>query len=820
MKKILPLPAKRLRATLDPCTVPYASSCEIPWRSNNGIAHSHPQPRALKALELAMNINDKGYNIYLSGSINLGRKLLLKDYLAPKAKKQPTPPDLIYVSNFEDHDSPILISLPAGQGKKIKATLSKTLARIRKELPARFEQEAFVQRRARLLEKFQLDRQKLFKQMDAVAEGQGFNLDMDDHGSLTLYPLIEGKRLSEDDFDKLDADLRDGLKIKGDRLLQVMTGLMRKLSRTEEIFTEGERDLEREVITAVLDKFLTPVAEQFDKQCNCQDLRKYFESLRKNILENQENLLPRDMIMAQETNTGAMSGAMPNDMLAGMHPASVEQPIPYEINLFVDNSNTRGAPIIIDDHPVLTNLMGCIEREAEMGALVTDFTLIKAGSIHRANGGFLILRAEDILQHPLAWEGLLRALSSQKARMEDAGEGTETTKTKGLTPQPLDLHLKVIIIGTEEIYETLLLHDDRFAKLFKIKAHLTETTPRNAAGVKLYLARMRRIINESALLPFTREALAELIDFGSGICEDQKKLSLKFALVREVLIEASALASINGKDEVDGTTLKEALKARFYRANLYEEHFLEEYDRELIKVPTSGKAVGQVNGLAVSWYGDFEFGLPHQISCTVGVGHGGIIDLEREAQLSGPIHTKAIMILKSYLVSMFARTKPLVLTGSLCFEQNYAGVEGDSASGAELAALLSALSNVPVSQSLAFTGAVSQSGTIMAVGSVTRKIEGFYEVCKRRGLSPGQGVIIPHDNIDHLMLKEEVIHAVEQGKFNIYPVRHISEALPLLTGLSAGVLRKDGSFTPNSIYYLVDKRLNELCRLAKRHEKH
>ena len=815
MKKIPALPFSRLRTTLSPDKIPYANSTEIPLRTQNGLAHSHPQPRALKALELALNIDDKGYNIYLAGSVNLGRKLLLKDFLTPRAKKQPTPPDVIYVANFEDHDSPILIELPAGQGKKLKAQLSKTFTRIRKEIPGRFEHDAFIQNRNILIDKFQEERKKLFKQMDRVAEEQGFNLDMDERGGLTLYPLIEGKRLSEEEFEKLDADLRDSLKIKGDQLLQDMSRLMRKLSRTEEAFSDGERKLEREVINLVLNLFLTPVAEQFKKSCSSPELDKYFEDLRRSIIENQDSFLPKDVIIP---NDPPLSGT---PVFAGDPPPQAYSPditVPYEVNLFVDNSKTRGAPIIFEDHPIFTNLMGCIEREAEMGALVTDFTLIKAGAIHRANRGFLIMRAEDILQHPAAWESMLRALSSQFARIEEGSEGGDSTKTKGLTPESMPLDLKVVLIGTEEIYESLLLADDRFAKLFKIKAHLTETTSRNAAGFRLYLARMARIISESKLLPFTREALAEIITFGSHICEDQKKLSLKFALVRELMIEASALASMNGKNEVDDKIIMEAHDARIFRANLFEEHFLEEYDRELIKVPTSGKAVGLVNGLAVTWFGDFEFGLPHQISCTVGVGHGGIIDLEREAELSGPIHTKAIMILKSYLVSMFARNKPLVLTGSLCFEQNYAGVEGDSASAAELAALLSALADVPINLSLACTGAVSQTGNIMAVGSVTRKIEGFYEVCKRRGLSEGQGVIIPKDNIDHLMLKSEVVKSVEAGEFHIYPVWHISEVLALLTGISTGTRRKDGSFTPGSRFHKVDRRLDQLGRLARKHE--
>ncbi len=806
MKKPLPLSPDKLRSILPPERVAYASSQDIPKRNGNSLL---PQGRAREALELAMHIKDSGYNIYLSGESNLGRSRLIKDYLRQRARKMATPPDLIYVHNFENADEPRLITLPAGQGRKLKAALAKALNRIRKELPGRFEHAPYIQRQARLMEAFQGKRQKVFREMDLVAVGQGFNLDMDDQGSLTLYPLVEGKRLSEEEFEKLDSGIRDDLKLKGDRLLQVMAGLMRQLTKAEVELSESERSLEREVIEGALNKILTPLVETFDKACRSEDLSGYFVDLRKDLLENPEHFMPREH----------MNPAAPADSRGGLLEQSPllpalpeETPSAYEINVFVDNSGLKGAPIVMDDHPVPHNLLGCIEREAEMGALITDFTLIKAGSLHKANGGFLIIRVEELLQHPTAWEGLMRALRAGIARIEDTSE--EGVKTKGLAPEPLRIDLKLILIGTEDIYETLLLADDRFGKLFKIKAHLTESMPRNAAGIKTYLGRMREIIAEGGLLPFSRDALAGMVDYGSYLCEDQKKLSLKYPLLREIMIEASAVADMAGKAEVDAAALKQARRARTYRANLYEEHFMEEYDRGLIKVPTTGRAVGRVNGLSVTWYGDFEFGLPHQISCTVGVGHDGIIDLEREAKLAGPIHTKAMMILKSYLVSMFAHNKPLILTGSLYFEQSYAGVEGDSASGAELTALLSALANVPVSLSLAFTGAVSQTGQIMAVGGVTRKIEGFFEVCRRQGLTKGQGVLIPTDNIDHLMLNDEVTAAVEAGQFNIYPVAHIAEALELLTGLPAGRQHKDGSFTPGSLYQLVDKRLANLGRIA------
>ena len=372
-----------------------------------------------------------------------------------------------------------------------------------------------------------------------------------------------------------------------------------------------------------------------------------------------------------------------------------------------------------------------------------------------------------------------------------------------------------MLIGTEDLYEALVLNEDRFAKLFRIKAQMAERMDRNAAGVRFYLSVIARIAEESGLRPFDRTALAWLVDLGSHLCEDQRRLSLKFPLLREQMIEGDALAGMEGAEVVTGDIMERSYAARTYRANLVEEIFMEEYDREMIKVCTSGSAIGQVNGLSVTGYGDFEFGLPHRISCTVGVGHEGIIDLEREAELGGPIHTKAMLILKSYLVDQFARNKPLVMTGSLCFEQNYGGIEGDSASGAELAALLSALSGVPLKLSLAITGAVSQSGQIMAVGGVSRKIEGFFGICSRRGLTGEQGVIVPRDNVDHLMLSPRIREAVDTGKFGIYPVEHITEALELLTGIPAGKPLKNGGFTRDSLYDLVDRRLQEFGHSAE-----
>ena len=799
------LPPEKLHANWPQERIPWEDSDKIPRAGRRKPA----QPRVLQALELGLRIHNHGYNIYFSGEADLGRTYMLQKYLEPRAKKEATPPDLLYVNNFDDADQAMLLKVPAGQGKLIKQSLARAILQVRKELPTRFEATSFVRKRGELLNGFHDVKSKLMNQMESAAEEQGFNLDMDENGSLTLYPVVDGKRLSNEEYDRMNSDLRNNFKRKSDSLLKTMPDMVRKLARSEKDFRNQEKSLEREVVESVLDRHLSPVAE---KACRAaanngcaeedqQNLQNFFERMRADMLDNA------DFFIGREVQGLALDQVMPQ--------SGEQDPFRYDVNLFVDNSRTKGAPIITENHPSFSNLLGCVEREAEMGALVTDFTLIKAGSLHRANGGYLILHVEDILHQPGSWEGLVRALRSGQALVEEGPDGQEGVRTKGIEPQPLDLNLKVLLVGEEDLRETLLLHDERFSKLFKIKAQMTSTTERTTSGVLSWLHNLAPIIDEAGLLPFDRAALARLVDFGSWLCEDQRKLSLKFPLVREVMIEASAMADMEGSSPVTRDIVNKALEGRMYRANLVEELFMEEYDRDLIKISTSGESIGLINALAVGWNGEFEFGLPHQISCTVGVGHGGIVDLEREAELGGPIHTKAMMILKSYLVDQFAHNKPLVLTGSLCFEQSYHGVEGDSASGAELAALLSAISGVPLRQSLAFTGAVNQSGQIMAIGGATCKIEGFFSLCARRGLTGKQGIILPRDNIDQLMLGDKVRDAVAQGKFHIYPVGDIGQALELLTGLPTGKRHKDGTFPSGSLYYMVDSRLREFVWLAE-----
>jgi predicted ATP-dependent protease len=786
------LDASKLRAFMDPVRIPYKDSSEIPDRN----VYSRFQPRAIQALSLALEIRGNEHNIYVSGEPNMGRTYFVKSFLKPAAAKADAPCDWIYLYNFEDSDKPIVVSLPAGQGRKLKLAQHKAMTLIRHEIPARLEKDVFQKKHERLVKKYNTKRESLFSKMDESAEKENFSLNLDDDGVLTLSPIVNDEVVTDKDFDKLKPALRKELKAKGEELLAGVSSILRQINQNEMDMRDSETDLHRETATAVMVDCFTKVSDKFK---SIEMLAEYFEALNNEVVENVDQFMPRDT---------AMAGLLPEGL-----PGGEDFFTRFEINLFVDNGKTKGAPVMVEDHPTAFNLLGSIEREAEMGALYTDFTLIKAGSLHKANGGFLILNMEDLLSNPNSWEGLLRALRSGKSRIEDPVD-PEQVRARTIQPAPIALDIKIVLTGTDEHYEMLLYSDDRFAKYFKLKAHLQHAATRNAGNIKNYLHVIGQTAREIGVLPFTREAMAGLVDFSSRLVEDQKRLSLYISLVRERMIEASALARMAGKKKVDLAVLNDAVAAKDYRVNLYEEEFMSDYDRQVIKVATEGSAVGRANGLSVTLFGEYEFGLPHQISCTAGVGHGGILDLEREAQMGGPIHTKGMMIIKSYLVRLFAQDKPIVLTGSLCFEQSYAGIEGDSASGAELASLLSALSGAPINLSYAFTGAVSQTGAVMAVGGVNRKIEGFFEVCRRRKLTGKQGVILPADNVVNLMLKDEVVQAVEEGKFHIFPVKTIEEAMFILTGMHAGKRGKDGQHPTGSLYRLVDNRLVELARLA------
>ncbi|MBU4526207.1 MAG: AAA family ATPase [Desulfomicrobium sp.] len=797
MKNIPELKARQLNIEPDPRKI--LRSNDIRDNANSVCLF---QPRARKALELGLSIPGMEYNVYVAGEPGLGRTYLVENFLLPRAVAGTTPPDLVYLNNFDNPDKPILVSLPPGQGKLLKNDLQRIVKRLRRDLPRHFEQASYLRLQNKLFTKLALVRDDLMDRMDEAAQKKGFSLNIDDAGAVSLTPLVDGKVLTSEEFERLGSSQKKVLKDQSSAVLNAIADLSRLVNKSEQEFRAKEVQLAQEHAASLVDRLLAPILKKFAEN---KVLKKYFDSFKEDILENLPHYQGRT---EREPRTGG-----PDQQGEGLSDAFFQR---YDVNLFVDNSEVIGAPVVKEINPGFFNLLGCMERETEWGTYYTDFSLIKAGAVHRANGGFLILRVDDLLSHPTAWEGLLRCLRTKQSSLDDPTDHYDLLRTRTISPDPIPLSLKVLLIGDDETYELLYMHDERFRKIFKLKAHIQDTVERTPEAITGYAQALDRAGREAGLRGFTKDAYAELVNYSTRMAEDRERLSLHFSHLREIMIESNALAISQDKRTIDASIVKQALAEREYRTNLYQEEFLREYDRRSIKVRTQGKEVGVANGLSVTQVGDYVMGLPHQISCTVGVGHGGIMDLEREAELGGPIHTKGMMILKSYFVNLFARNKPLVLTGSLCFEQSYAQVDGDSASGAELAALLSALSNVPIRLDLAFTGAISQSGAIMAVGGVTHKVEGFFEVCRRRGLTGKQGVLLPRDNIVHLVLRDNVLQAIKDGQFHIHPVSTIEEAMESLTGKRAGERLKDGRFSQNSIYAAVDERLTELAVLAEK----
>ena len=516
MVKTTPLAWQKLRARLDPDKVPYGDSTEINQNSKSANRLLF-QPRALEALRLGLHIKDKGYNIYLAGEPNMGRSFMVQDFLAPLASKASAPPDLIYVNNFDDEDKPKLLALPSGTGKKLKTDLSQVIATIRKELPIRFENEAYQKKRTAIMEKFQTVREKLVDEMENEAAGQGFNLDVDEQGGMTLYPLVEGKLLSEDEFEKLDPKVRKRLKADSDKLMAAMQDLVRNLTREEKGLQENEQTLDLEILEEVLAEYFDPLVKRFTDSIKKKEFTAYLQDMRKDILDNLDQFAPKDPPPPSLLPESPLTQHLGDSFY-----------IRYEVNVFVDNSELKGAPIIIEDHPTPFNLLGCIERESEMGALITDFTLIKSGSLHRANGG---LSAAARGRHDAAYPCLGRSAAHPAfgawPKSDDTDDGHEQSRSRTIEPQPVPVNVKIILVGTDEVFELLHAHDDRFPKLFKIKAHMQETTTRTMANTRGYFLYLSRIIEEAGLVPFSQSALAGLVDFSSRLAGDQKKLSLK-----------------------------------------------------------------------------------------------------------------------------------------------------------------------------------------------------------------------------------------------------------------------------------------------------
>jgi lon-related putative ATP-dependent protease len=752
------------------------------------------QDRAVRALEFGLGLKDLEYNIFVAGPPRAGKTETIKAFVSELAAKEPPPPDCIYVHNFKDPERPRALCLPAGRGRALKADMEELISTLKVQIPEVFESEDYTNRRETLVHSFTQERNAILQELDARATQEGFVLNISPTG-LMIFPGKEGKPLSEEELKALSDEEREALRRKSSALHAEMNDAIRRIRKMEKEFQEKEKKLDQDVALYVVGHL---IEELVDKHRDQPQLTEYFREVQADILKNIDDLKRRP------------SAPSP-------FPFPVPEPTftQYQVNVFVDHSESKGAPVVLELNPTYPNLFGAVDRRVQFGALVTDFTLIRAGALHRANGGYLILEALDLLRWYFSYEALKRCLKDGQIKIEDPAEMFGLFTTRTLQPQPIPLNLKVILIGDPHVYQILYIYDEDFTKYFKIKAHFDWQMRKTPDHLRQFCALVSDYCREQKLMPVHKTGMARLIEYAQELAGHQQKLTLQLKEVLDTLKEAYYWARNNTHEVIFGSDVDKAIEEKTYRADLPEEKMQEFIDDGMLFIETQGQVVGQMNGLSIYALGDHAFGRPSRITATIALGREGVVAIDRESQLSGNIHTKGVMILAGYLKSRFAQDKPLTLSASLTFEQSYGLVEGDSASAAELAALLSALAEVPLAQNIAMTGSVSQRGEAQPIGGVNWKIEGFYKVCKARGLDGTQGVIIPKANVQDLMLKKEVVEAVKAGKFHVWAVGHVDEALELLTGKPAGGRLPDGTWEPGTVNALVDQKLRQLMELAR-----
>ncbi len=754
------------------------------------------QDRALSALKFGLNISKKGFNIFVSGLAGTGRTTAIKSYLDIMAAKKEPPADWCYVHSFKDPYCPNALKLPSGMGVELRKDMQHTVVSAQRNLAEALSSKEHTGRRAEISDAFNKKREAAFSTISKKAAKKGLLLQVTQAGFM-LLPASKGKAMSEEEYQQLSAEDKEELRKRRDELTR---NLKEQVARVKAAESTLQQELE-EIDSQVADEAISPLFDKMrEKYGAIPELTDYLTEVEKDIVENFEQFKPE-----QKNNNNT-------DPMAALQVMAKRQSFrKYEVNVLVDNSEIEGAPVILEMNPTFSNLFGRIEKESQLGALYTDFTLIKGGSLHQANGGFLVLRIEDAITNYQCWEGLKRTIREGKLVIEDISERLGFAATKSLKPEPIPLDVKVVIIGEPMFYYMLWRADPEFKELFKVKADFDSRMDKTKQNLKNYAAVICRVCREENLRHLKSEALAKIIEHSSRLAGDQSKLSALFADIADIIREANFWAKEGRSSLITAKHVEKAIEQRVYRSNLIQERINEMITEGTIMIDSKGEKVGQVNGLEVLNMGDFAFGKPARITASVSLGREGLIDIEREAKLGGRLHTKGVMILNGHMAEKYARDIPLSLSARLVFEQSYGEVDGDSASSTELYALLSRLAEAPLKQYIAVTGSVNQKGEVQAIGGINQKIEGYFEVCRAKGLTGKQGVLVPASNVKNLMLKESVVEAVAAGRFHIYPVSTIDEGIEVLTGMKAGKLRASGRFEPKSINDRVQKRLTALA---------
>ena len=770
-----------LRRRLDPDLLGFRTTAEV-----EPLVGTIGQPRALDAIEAGLEMATEGFNLFLAGPAGSGRRTTVLDYLADAATKRPAPDDWVYVHNFRSPDRPEAIRLPAGRGAELARALDEFLDAARREIRRAFESEDYERRQRETMTEIAERRQALDRDLKQFADERGYALKPTVTGVVTM-PLLDGEPLTVETFETLPAEQRAAIEQAGKQIEERTAGYAHQVHQLEKEASELLRRLERDVALFATGPLFRDIEERFRDE---PDVLAHLADVRRELLDNLADF--RD---------GEGQG-LPFALTGGRDPTSR-----FRVNVFVDNDPAGGAPVVVEPNPTYYNLLGRLEYRAAFGAMVTDFHEIKAGALHRANGGFLVLDALEVLRHPFSWDALKRALQGREVRVENLGEEFSAVPSASLRPAPVPLDVKVVMIGPPLVYHLLYQLDGDFRALFKVKADFSPELAWTAEHHRNYAGFISRWVRDNGLRHFDRAAVARTIEYGARLREDREKLSARLIEISDVVSEASFWAGRLGHEVVEAGDVELAIRKKEYRSNLLEERLQELVEQGTIVIEIDGARVGRVNGLSILDLGDYAFGRPVRVSARTALGRRGVESIEREIKLSGPIHSKGVKILTGYLAATYARELPLALSASVTFEQSYDEVEGDSASSTELYALLSALSDLPLEQGIAVTGSVDQHGYVQAVGGVTRKVEGFYATCKAKGLTGRQGVIVPEANVRNLMLDDEVVTAARKGQFHVWAVRTIDEGIELLTGRPAGEPDAEGAYPAGTVHALVRERL-------------
>ena len=782
----LRLAPERLRRRLDPSSLAFETTAEV-----EPLAALIGQPRVLESIEFGVEMSAPGYNLFLAGAPGSGRTETIRDYLAGAATARLPADDWVYVHDFGQPHRPRAIRLPAGRAGQLAADVDALVVAARRHIGAAFEGDNYGERRRQALAQISQQRDAVLAEMRRFATEHSFGLEPTPTG-LVAVPMLGDRPLTPDEIRLLTPDRQADLERSGAQVQEAVVAGLRRLHQLDRSAAELIRRVDREIAAFAIDPLLHALRERYE---TLPDVLVHLDQVRDSIIDSLADFRPR----GAETDGAAV---------APWEVAAAEERLGrYHVNVLVRNGETSPAPVVFEPNPTYTNLVGRIEYRGVFGTLVTDFRQVRAGALHRANGGFLVLEAADVLRNPAAWDALKRALRAREIRIESLAEQFSAAPTTTLAPEPIPLAVKVVLIGPTDLFHLLHAVDEDFGALFKVKVDFAPDMEWSDDHVRSYAAFISRRVRESGLQHFDRTGVARVVEHGSRLRDDQRKLSTRLQDIGDLVTEASFWAGKAGRQVVSAEDVNQAVARREARSSLPEERMREMIDDGTIRIDIDGERVGQVNGLTVVELGDYRFGLPARVTARVSMGRGTIESIERETELSGPIHSKGFLILSGYLAGQYGQEWPLALRGTLTFEQSYGGIEGDSASATELYALLSALSGLPLKQSVAVTGSVDQLGEVQAVGGVTHKIEGFFHACQARGLTGRQGVAIPAANVANLMLSDEVVQAVEQGRFHIWALRSVDEGMELLTGRAPGDRQEDGSYPDGTVHRLVQERL-------------